>query len=65
MVHLSLPDLTIIDTGPGPSRLRDLLIENSINPYEVILTKNSEIVPDDLEVAGEDCIRVIDVVHGG
>ena len=45
--------------------IEDLLDELGINPVEVIIAKNGEIVPEDDIVRNEDELKIIMVKHGG
>ncbi|MFA5415847.1 MAG: MoaD/ThiS family protein [Methanoregula sp.] len=36
-----------------------------INPIEVIVSRNGRLVPDDVQVSGDDEIRILRIAHGG
>lgn len=64
-MKLHLPDGTILDAGMEPKTAAVLLSSYSINPLEVIVTRNGRLIPEDATVSGDDEIRVFLVAHGG
>lgn len=64
-MRVQLPDGTIHKAGTGPTTVASLLIGYSINPVEVIVTRNGRLIPEDATVSGNDDIRVFLVAHGG
>jgi len=64
-MQLRLPDGTIHEVSGEPKTVATLLTGCSINPLEVIVTRNGRLIPEDATVSGNDEIRVFLVAHGG
>ena len=65
LMRLQLPDGTIRDICGEQKTVASLLTGCSINPLEVIVTRNGRLIPEDATVSGDDEIRVFLVAHGG
>ncbi len=46
-------------------RLEEVLLNLGLNPLEVIVSKNGEIIPEDFIVQDTDELRIYRVAHGG
>ena len=64
-MNIILPDNSRRTIDPGTCTIEQVLVELSINPVEVIVSKNGRLVPEDAIVSGNDEIRIIRVAHGG
>ena len=60
---LSDRDERIIVHSPAP--VEQILLEAGINPLEVIVSRNGNLISEDTIVETEDEIRVIRIAHGG
>ena len=60
---LSDRDERIIEHSPAP--VEQILLEAGINPLEVIVSRNGNLISEDTIVETEDVIRVIRIAHGG
>jgi sulfur carrier protein len=56
-------DCRIFDHSPAP--VDQILIEQGINPLEVIVSRNGKLIPEDTVVAADDEIRITRIAHGG
>jgi len=65
MVRIHLPGGKEVERGGQPVRLEDLLEELQINPVEVVIAKNGELVTETEWAVGEDLIRIYRTSHGG
>ena len=64
-VRVIYPDGKVKEIEIKEMSIEDLLDELGINPVEVIIAKNGEIVPEDDIVRNEDELKIIMVKHGG
>ena len=64
-VRVIYPDGKVKEIEIKEMPIEDLLDELGINPVEVIIAKNGEIVPEDDIVRNEDELKIIMVKHGG
>ena len=48
-----------------PVSITSILDKLTINPSEVIVSRNGKLVPEDTLVSGDDEIRIIRIAHGG
>ena len=46
-------------------RLEEVLLTLGLNPLEVIVSRNGEIIPEDFIVRDTDELRIYRVAHGG
>jgi sulfur carrier protein len=60
---LSEKDVRILDHCPAPAD--QILLEQGINPLEVILSRNGKLVSEDTIIESGDVVRVIRIAHGG
>lgn len=60
---LSDSDERIIVHSPAP--VEQVLLEAGINPLEVVVSRNGNLITEDTIVETEDVIRVIRIAHGG
>jgi len=60
-----LPDKSSQEIGESRVAVGDVLARFSINPFEVIVSVNGRVVPEDTVVSGDDKIKVIRIAHGG
>ena len=60
---LSDGDERIIVHSPAP--VEQVLLEAGINPLEVVVSRNGNLITEDTIVETEDVIRVIRIAHGG
>ncbi len=65
MVRICLPGGRVVERGTASVRIDDLLTELDINPVEVVIARNGELVPEIESAAGEDEIRIYRISHGG
>jgi sulfur carrier protein ThiS len=56
-------DIRILDHRPAP--VEQILLEEGINPLEVIVSRNGRIISEDTVIAPDDEVRVIRIAHGG
>ncbi len=64
-LRVELPGGEVCEVSIQESRIEDLLRELRINPLDVLVVKNGQVVPEDDYVRDGDCIRLIDVKSGG
>jgi sulfur carrier protein ThiS len=60
---LSEKDIRILDHNPVP--VEQILLEQGVNPLEVIVSRNGKIISEDTLIAADDEVRVIRIAHGG
>lgn len=60
---LSDHDERIIEHSPAP--VEQILLEAGINPLDVLVSRNGNLISEDTVVEAEDEIRVIRIAHGG
>ncbi len=60
---LSNHDERIIEHSPAP--VEQILLEAGINPLDVLVSRNGNLISEDTVVEAEDEIRVIRIAHGG
>jgi sulfur carrier protein ThiS len=60
---LSDKDVRIFEHSPAP--VAQILLEQGINPLEVIVTRNGKLLPEDTIIQGSDEVRIIRIAHGG
>ncbi len=53
----------IIEHSPAP--VEQILLEAGINPLDVLVSRNGNLISEDTVVEAEDEIRVIRIAHGG
>jgi len=45
--------------------LEEILPTIGVQPVEVLITRGDEIIPEDTIPDETDCIRIINIIHGG
>lgn len=60
---LSDRDVRIFEHIPAP--IEQILLEQGINPLEVIVSRNRKLVPEDTVIQASDEVRIIRIAHGG
>lgn len=63
MVTLYLPDGLVKTTHAGT--LEEILLRLDMNPYEILVTRDGELLLADDPVDEDDLLRVTSIVHGG
>ncbi|MDP3397273.1 MAG: MoaD/ThiS family protein [Methanoregula sp.] len=48
-----------------PVSITSILDKLTINPSDVIVSRNGKLVPEDTLISGDDEIRIIRIAHGG
>jgi sulfur carrier protein ThiS len=59
----SVQDCRILEHGPAP--VEKILIEQGINPLDVIVSRNGMMISEDTVVEADEEIRIIRIAHGG
>jgi sulfur carrier protein len=60
---LSDRDILIFDHNPAP--VEQILLEYAINPLEVIVSRNGQLISEDTVIEADDEIRIVRIAHGG
>jgi len=60
---LSDKDIRIFEHSPAP--LEQILLEQGINPLEVIVSRKGKLLPEDTIIQGSDEVCIIRIAHGG
>jgi sulfur carrier protein len=60
---LSDRDVRIFEHNPAP--VEQILLEQGINPLEVIVSRNGKMLSEDTIVHPDDEVRIIRIAHGG
>ena len=48
-----------------PASVEQILLEQGINPLEVIVSRNGKLLSDDSVIQANDEVRIIRIAHGG
>jgi sulfur carrier protein ThiS len=64
-MKLILPDQESITLEHDPAPVEQILLEQGINPLEVIVTRKTKMISEDTVVEADDEIRIIWIAHGG
>lgn len=64
-MKIILPDGRRQELQSGAATVEDVLGDLGVNPVEVVVSKNGELVSDLEPVGQDDEIRIIRIVHGG
>jgi sulfur carrier protein ThiS len=64
-MKLILPDQEVLIPDHEPAPVEQILLEQGINPLEVIVTRNKKMISEDTVVQVDDEIRIIRIAHGG
>ena len=65
MVVVYLFDGRELDFGSEPASVETILLHLDINPVEVLVSRNGELVPESETARGNDVVRVYRISHGG
>lgn len=60
---LSDRDVRIFEHNPAP--VEQILLEQGINPLEVIVSRNGKMLSEDTIIHPDDEVRIIRIAHGG
>jgi len=60
---LSEKDVWILEHSPAP--VEQILLEQGINPLDVIVSRNGKLLPGDTVIQGNDEVHIIRIAHGG
>jgi sulfur carrier protein ThiS len=60
---LSDQDIRIFEHSPAP--VEQILLEQDINPLEVIVSRNGQLLSEDAVIQTSDEVRIIRIAHGG
>jgi sulfur carrier protein len=60
---LSDRDVRIFEHNPAP--VEEILLEQGINPLEVIVSRNGKLLSEDTVIQTSDEVRIIRIAHGG
>jgi len=63
MVKVYLPNGMVKTTSAGT--LEEILLRLGLNPYEILVTRNDELLLADDVVGEDDELRATSIVHGG
>ena len=59
----SIQDCRIFDHSPAS--VEQILLEQDINPLEVIVSRNGKLLSEDTVIQMSDEVRIIRIAHGG
>lgn len=62
-IILSYSTINIVQVDPVS--ITSILEKLTINPSDVIVSRNGKLVPEDTLIGGDDEIRIIRIAHGG
>jgi sulfur carrier protein len=60
---LSDQEVRIFEHSPAP--VEQILLEQGINPLEVIVSRNGKLLSEDTVIQTRDEVRIIRIAHGG
>ena len=60
---LSDRDVRIFEHNPAP--VEQILLEQGINPLEVLVSRNGKMLSEDTIIHPNDEVRIIRIAHGG
>jgi sulfur carrier protein len=60
---LSDRDVRIFEHSPAP--VEQILLEEGINPLEVIVSRDGKLLSEDAVIQTSDEVRIIRIAHGG
>jgi sulfur carrier protein len=64
-MKLILPDRTTRVLDRAQATLESLLLEEGINPLEVLASRNGVLLTEDTLIGSDDEIRLLRIAHGG
>ena len=56
-------DIRVFEHSPAP--VEQILLEQNINPLEVIVSRNGQLLSEDAVIQTSDEVRIIRIAHGG
>lgn len=62
-IILSYSTINIVQVDPVS--ITSILEKLTLNPSDVIVSRNGKLVPEDTLIGGDDEIRIIRIAHGG
>jgi sulfur carrier protein ThiS len=60
---LSDQEVRIFEHNPAP--VEQILLEQGINPLEVLVSRNGKMLSEDTIIHPDDEVRIIRIAHGG
>jgi sulfur carrier protein len=60
---LSNRDVRIFEHSPAP--VEQILVEQGLNPLEVIVSRNGKLLSEDTVIQASDEVRIMWIAHGG
>lgn len=60
---LSDRDVRVFEHSPAP--VEQILLEQGINPLEVIVSRDGKLLSEDTVILASDEVRIIRIAHGG
>jgi len=64
-MKLILSDHEELTIEHRPAPVEQVLLEAGINPLEVIVCRNGNLISEDTVVEADDTLRIIRIAHGG
>lgn len=64
-MKLIFPDGHEIEIAPGGRTIEAIIQEQGLNPLELLISREGEIIPEDTIGDNIDSIRLIRISHGG
>jgi len=64
-MRLILPDRSTRVIGACPATVEQVLQQEGINPLEVMVSRDGNLVTEDTVVGGDDELRITRISHGG
>ena len=64
-MRLILPDRSIRIISACPATVEDVLLQEGINPLEVMVSRNGNLVTEDTVLGSDEEIRIVRISHGG
>lgn len=65
MISVIFPDKRKKEIDADGVTGETLLLDLGLNPYEILLSRNGSMIPEDTIICSGDEIRLIAIVHGG
>ncbi|HWQ67150.1 MAG TPA: MoaD/ThiS family protein [Methanospirillum sp.] len=62
---IQFPDNREENVEAGGKTIETILIDLGVNPVEMLISRDDEIIPEDTIPAETDTIRLIRIAHGG
>lgn len=64
-MKLIFPDGYEIEIAPAGRTIEAIIQEQGLNPFELLISREGEIIPEDTIGDNTDSIRLIRISHGG